>query len=464
MHAHRDAPPTLPWLSRVARACAAAAGCDRAGLVFHTKNLMTHAAPRNGQPAKLASSRSHSAAVVALLGYVPSTPAASEAGVKQEPSGTYGRLARSAPAAAHASASSSAPPKPGAAERAGRPPKSESRPAPVPKNHESRNFGGHDARYINYRGMKLAFSNAQVLLVRRERLGTNPARNVKFLGNLQGPPSDWQDALAAAQERARQAGLVLVLARRYDELHLTRPGGLDSNHCLHLFNHFRPAEKKMINKWETYMPIALHRTYERLVRQPLHMSAGPLAALQFDGLFDKLREREIQPTSISAAEEKTQRSLLLVTRTWVSETTLQPGEAVVARFQDGQDWFTGVVESIGADGAGPDGSVSVAYDDGDFEADVPATGGRNQSPCFSRLQRWVGGRSAGPGLPSGWWLTHTPLAEEERGRRGEGAEGWRGLPAGLWLAPRARARLPCAFATVAGSHARLLTCRCAGAC
>ena len=212
------------------------------------------------------------------------------------------------------------------------------------------------------------------------------------------------------------------------------------------------------------MPIALHRTYERLVRQPLHMSAGPLAALQFDGLFDKLREREIQPTSISAAEEKTQRSLLLVTRTWVSETTLQPGEAVVARFQDGQDWFTGVVESIGADGAGPDGSVSVAYDDGDFEADVPATGGRNQSPCFSRLQRWVGGRSAGPGLPSGWWLTHTPLAEEERGRRGEGAEGWRGLPAGLWLAPRARARLPCASATVAGSHARVLTCRCAGAC
>ena len=67
VHAHRDAPPTLPWLSRVARACAAAAGCDRAGLVFHTKNLMTHAAPRNGQPAKLASSRSHSAAVVALL-------------------------------------------------------------------------------------------------------------------------------------------------------------------------------------------------------------------------------------------------------------------------------------------------------------------------------------------------------------------------------------------------------------
>ena len=425
---------------------------------------MTHAAPRNGQPAKLASSRSHSAAVVALLGYVPSTPAASEAGVKQEPSGTYGRLARSAPAAAHASASSSAPPKPSVAERAGRPPKSESRPAPVPKNHESRNFGGHDARHINYRGMKLAFSNAQVLLVRRERLGTNPARNVKFLGNLQGPPSDWQDELAAAQERARQAGLVLVLARRYDELHLTRPGGLDSNHCLHLFNHFRPAEKKMINKWETYMPIALHRTYERLVRQPLHMSAGPLAALQFDGLFDKLREREIQPTSISAAEEKTQRSLLLVTRTWVSETTLQPGEAVVARFQDGQDWFTGVVEGIGADGAGPDGSVSVAYDDGDFEADVPATGGRNQSPCFSRLQRWVGGRSAGPGLPSGWWLTHTPLAGGERGRRGEGAEGWRGLPAGLWLAPRARARLPCASATVAGSHARVLTCRCAGAC
>ena len=381
----------------MARVCGAATGCDRAGLVFHTKNLMTHAAPRNGQPAKLASSRSHTAAVVALLGYVPSTPAALEPGVKQEPG-----------AKAYTSASSIAPPKPNLAERTVKPSKSESRPAPVPKNHESRNFGGHDARHINYRGMKLAFSNAQVLLVRRERLGTNPARNVKFLGNLQGPPSDWQSELVAAKVRAQQAGLVLVLARQYDELHLTRPGGLDSNHCLHLFNHFRPTEKKMINKWETYMPIALHRTYERLVRQPLHMSAGPLGALQFDGLFDKLREREIQQTSISPAEEKTQRSLLLVTRTWVSETTLQPGEAVVARFQDGHDWYTGVVESIGADGAGADGSVSVAYDDGDFEVDVPATGGRSSRPLV-RLRRWAGGRSAEPRarwpwavLPSSW--------------------------------------------------------------
>jgi hypothetical protein len=436
----RDSPPTLPGLSRVACVCGAAAGCDRAGLVFHTKNLMTHAAPRNGQPAKLASSRSHTAALVALLGYVP---AALEPGVKREPG------AKPAPADAYSSMSSIAPLKPNSAERTVKPSKSESRPAPVPKNHESRNFGGHDARHINYRGMKLAFSNAQVLLVRRERLGTNPARNVKFLGNLQGPPSDWQGELAAAKERAQQAGLVLVLARQYDELHLTRPGGLDSNHCLHLFNHFRPAEKKMINKWETYMPIALHRTYERLVRQPLHMSAGRLDALQFDGLFDKLREREIQQTSISPAEEKTQRSLLLVTRTWVSETTLQPGEAVVARFQDGHDWFTGVVESIGADGAGADGSVSVAYDDGDFEADVPAPGGRTSRPLV-RLPR---ARWPWAVLPSGWWLRDTPFAggvEVPAGRPSAGA------------APLAW--LPCTSAVISGSHAPVITCRCVAAC
>ena len=437
----------------MARVCGAAAGCDRAGLVFHTKNLMTHAAPRNGQPAKLASSRSHTAAVVALLGYVPSTPAALEPGVKQEPG-----------AKAYTSASSIAPPKPNLAERTVKPSKSESRPAPVPKNHESRNFGGHDARHINYRGMKLAFSNAQVLLVRRERLGTNPARNVKFLGNLQGPPSDWQSELVAAKVRAQQAGLVLVLARQYDELHLTRPGGLDSNHCLHLFNHFRPTEKKMINKWETYMPIALHRTYERLVRQPLHMSAGPLGALQFDGLFDKLREREIQQTSISPAEEKTQRSLLLVTRTWVSETTLQPGEAVVARFQDGHDWYTGVVESVGTDGVGADGSVSVAYDDGDFEADVPATGGRTSRPLV-RLRRRADGRSADPG-PGGLG-PYYPLADASEARllleaRGDGG---REGPAGRPSADAAPlAWLLCASAMISGSHAPVITCRCVAAC
>ena len=33
-----------------------------------------------------------------------------------------------------------------------------------------------------------------------------------------------------ATERAKAEGLVLVLARRYDDLHLTRQGGLDSNH------------------------------------------------------------------------------------------------------------------------------------------------------------------------------------------------------------------------------------------
>ena len=56
-----------------------------------------------------------------------------------------------------------------------------------------------------------------------------------------------------AQARAQEAGLILMLATQYDQLHVNNEGGIDSNHCLHLFNHYRPSEKKMINKWETYM-------------------------------------------------------------------------------------------------------------------------------------------------------------------------------------------------------------------
>ena len=114
---------------------------------------MTHAAPRNGQPAKLASSKSHTAAIVALLGYVPTPAVFVEPSVKLE--------AGLKPAPGDPAASGGAPPKP-APERVVKQPRSEPRAAPVPKNHESRNFGGHDARHINYRGMKLAFSNAQV--------------------------------------------------------------------------------------------------------------------------------------------------------------------------------------------------------------------------------------------------------------------------------------------------------------
>ena len=40
----------------------------------------------------------------------------------------------------------------------------------------------------------------QVLLVRREEMGENPARNVKFLGNLRGDESEWADALEEARD------------------------------------------------------------------------------------------------------------------------------------------------------------------------------------------------------------------------------------------------------------------------
>ena len=66
------------------------------------------------------------------------------------------------------------------------------------RNADSCNFGGHDGRYIYYRGMKLPFQNGRVLLVRRAILGINPARNVKFLGNLLGDQTEWGEAFAGA--------------------------------------------------------------------------------------------------------------------------------------------------------------------------------------------------------------------------------------------------------------------------
>ena len=323
-------------------------GCDRHGMIFHMKNLMTHAAPRGGPPAKMASSRTHGSALIELLGHVPAAPPRAALEESQPPGTTKlqdsEQEEHSAPATIPAQLA---------------------RRSVTPRNHESRNFSGQDGNFIYYRGMRLSFRRGQVLLVRRQRLGSNPAHNVKFLGSLLGTPSEWHAALQGAQERAKASALILVLARQYSDLHLNQPGGLDSNHCLHLFNHFRPADKKMINKWETYMPVALHRTYERLVRQPLQISPGQLCAMTFQGLFDALPEKDLQsaPQQPAAAT----RELLVVTRRWKSSVRLGVGDRVVARYCDGREWFTGAVIALCKDGA-----VDIGYDDGDSEEAVPA--------------------------------------------------------------------------------------------
>ena len=109
---------------------------------------------------------------------------------------------------------------------------------------------------------------------------------------------------SAATERAKAAELILSLFTRYDQLHFERLGGLDSNHCLHLFNHFRPKIKKMINKWETYNPIALHRTYERLHKQTQQfVTPDQLAHMSFEGLFDALHESELAPPAMLTSSE-----------------------------------------------------------------------------------------------------------------------------------------------------------------
>ena len=334
-------------------------------------------------------------------------------------------------------------------------------PKPRASSLESSNFVGIDGNFILYRSMKLPFQMGQVLLVRRQRLGNNPARNVKFLGNLQGAPSEWATALSAATERAKAAELILSLFTRYDQLHFERLGGLDSNHCLHLFNHFRPKSKKMINKWETYNPIALHRTYERLHKQTQQfVTPDQLAHMSFEGLFDALHESELAPPAMLTSSEScgveggqgnlfsgrsadgTARALLLVTRRWISTAVCAVGERVVSRYNDGREWFTGEIVAVRSGGHGKveddedddddldndggngnngnstadDGDIvyDVQYDDGDFEEDVPSE--RVLSISGNERGHWeylvVGPEEASVSLPNDqqhpWW----PNAEQ----------------------------------------------------
>ena len=75
--------------------------------------------------------------------------------------------------------------------------------------------------------------------------------------------------------------------------------------------------------------------------------------------------------------ERKARCLLLVTRHWASTRCYSLGEAVVARYADGREWFTGEVAGVRSPegSAAADGSAyayDVQYDDGDFEPAVPA--------------------------------------------------------------------------------------------
>ena len=464
----------LPGERYAGEGCARCAveGCDRFGRLFHLKNLMTHGAPRGGQASKIASARTHSLALAKLLGYEPPPPPLPKeadvrkriskkakkemegvGGAADEPGGAplvaapgdqqSGALAASAPRAAGSGGNwvSSSSSSGGGVARAlsgGR------------QKDVSSNFLGHDGKFIHYRGMKLAFQNGQVLMVRREALGANPARNVKFLGNLTGGDDEWGSSLAAARERASAAGLLLSLFTQFDQLHLSESGGLDSNHCLHLYNHYRPSGKKMINKWETYNPIALHRTYERLMRQSQSIvTPQQLASLEFEGLFDPLRASELPEIAHACAPvgPRESRALLLVTRRWVSDNACAIGERVVSRYNDGREWFSGEVVAVRglplrgvppssappflktplataataldapvADAAHADLSsvlYDVQYDDGDFEEDVPL---ERVLSADGETGRWeyivIGPEEASVTLPNDqqhpWW----PNAEQ----------------------------------------------------
>ena len=104
------------------------------------------------------------------------------------------------------------------------------------------------------------------------------------------------------------------------------------------------------------MPVALHRTYDRLYRQPLTITPAELSQLDWPSLFDKLRPNELMeqqdaPASgssastsagagagvqtVAAAPRRAKRSLLLVTRRWLSARGLELRERVVARRREG---------------------------------------------------------------------------------------------------------------------------------
>ena len=256
-------------------------GCDRFGRLFHLKNLMTHGAPRGGQMSKNTGSVTHKEALSALLGYRPATPPRPPDGeVKRRMSkkakselealqsgreiqgatnqflnanpearknyqkaleATYKQSLTASGAEAAAMDASQFLAEREATKLAVKAARANERSVPgykqsAARHHEmSYNFSGYDANFIYYRNMKLPLTKAQVLLVRRVKLGYNPSQNVKFLGNLSGARDEWEAPLEAAQARARSAGLHLSLVTQYDQLHLDFEGGVDSNHCLHLY-------------------------------------------------------------------------------------------------------------------------------------------------------------------------------------------------------------------------------------
>ena len=57
---------------------------------------------------------------------------------------------------------------------------------------------------------------------------------------------------------------------------------LNSAQLLFLFNKEKPADKLDLNKWETYLPVALHRTFDRLVAKTASIiTIEEMAAMDF---------------------------------------------------------------------------------------------------------------------------------------------------------------------------------------
>jgi hypothetical protein len=91
-------------------------GCDRKGNLFHVKNLMTHAAPRGGQPSRVSAAIKHAGALAVLLGYTPALPPLPPPGMgerngkhkKVKGAGAGGSALGDAPATAAAAAAAAA--------------------------------------------------------------------------------------------------------------------------------------------------------------------------------------------------------------------------------------------------------------------------------------------------------------------------------------------------------------------
>ena len=261
---------------------AAGGGCDRHGLIFHTKNMMTHAAPRGGQPA-------------ASLPRAPTPPRSRRCWASPlEPPLPPLSSARAPTAPARRGLARGE----GGGEGGARGHRGEQAAQPrggggggggnhygmTPKNAPSANFGGDKAgKFIFYRGMKLLFSSGNVVLVRRQTLGSTPRTSVP-----RQPPRRRRDRAAEAAMAAAAAACAIGAPSTTISTSTSRRARLEP---LPPPLQPLPAREEDDLKWDVHRPPPHLRA---VGAPPMTVGADDLDAFEFTSLFDKLRTKDVE--------------------------------------------------------------------------------------------------------------------------------------------------------------------------